>query len=80
MARYGLHQRHEARLWGVAYAAFTGVAPPLRRRPVVASCLSGGHEMWWLVEAGSSDEALAQLPHFLATRATAIPITEVQIP
>ena len=80
MARYLLHHRHEERQCGVAYAAFKGESTPLRRRPAVASCLSGGHEMWWLVEAGSSDEALAQLPHFLAARATAIPITEVQIP
>jgi hypothetical protein len=36
--------------------------------------------MWWVVEAGSPADALAQLPHFLATRATATPITEVQIP
>jgi hypothetical protein len=36
--------------------------------------------MWWVVEAGSAEEALAQLPHFLAIRATATPITEVQIP
>jgi hypothetical protein len=80
MARYLLHHRHDARQCGVAYAAFKGETTPLRRRPVVASCLTGGHEMWWLVEAGSSDEALAQLPHFVATRATATPITEVPIP
>jgi hypothetical protein len=46
----------------------------------VASCLAGGHEMWWVVGAGSPDDALAQLPHFVATRSTAAPITEVQIP
>jgi hypothetical protein len=80
MTRFLLHHRHDERQCGVAYAAFKGETTPLRRRPVVASCLSGGHEMWWLVEAGSTDEALAQLPHFLATRATATPITEVHIP
>jgi hypothetical protein len=80
MARYLLHHRHEERQCGVAYAAFKGEASPLRRRPAVASCRSGGHEMWWVVEAGSPADALAQLPHFLATRATATPITEVQIP
>jgi hypothetical protein len=80
MDRYLLHHRHEAGQCGVAYAAFKGEASPLRHGTAMASCLAGGHEMWWFVEAGSSDEALAQLPHFLATRAVAIPITEVQIP
>jgi hypothetical protein len=80
MASYLLHHRHDERQCGVAYAAFKGETTPLRRRPAFASCLSGGHEMWWFVDAGSPDEALAQLPHFLATRATATRITEVQIP
>ncbi len=80
MLRYLLHHHHEADQCGVAYAAFKGEATPLRHGTAVASCLAGGHEMWWLVEAASPDEALAQLPHFLATRATATHITEVQIP
>jgi hypothetical protein len=80
MLRYLLHHCHEAGQCGVAYAAFKGEPTPLRHGTAVASCLAGGHEMWWVVEAGSPAEALAQLPHFLATRATATPITEVQIP
>ena len=80
MTRYLLHHRHDPSQCGIAYAAFKGETSPLRHRPAVASCLTGGHEMWWVVEAGSADEALAQLPHFLATRATATPITEVRIP
>jgi hypothetical protein len=80
MIRYLLHHRHDAGQCGVAYAAFKGEATPLRHGTAVSSCVAGGHEMWWVVEAGSADEALAQLPHFLATRATATPITEVRIP
>jgi hypothetical protein len=80
MARYLLHHRHEACECGVAYAAFKGERSPLRHKPAVASCLSGGHEMWWVVEAGSADDALAQLPHFLASRASVTAITEVPIP
>jgi hypothetical protein len=80
MVSYLLHHRHDAGQCGVAYAAFKGEASPLRHKPAVSSCLAGDHEMWWVVEAGSAEEALAQLPHFLATRATATPITEVQIP
>jgi hypothetical protein len=80
MIRYLLHHSHEADRCGVAYAAFKGESSPLRHGTAVASCLAGGHEMWWVVDAGSADEALAQLPHVLATRSTATPITEVQIP
>ncbi len=80
MARYLLHHRHEPRRCGVAYAAFKGHASPLRRTTTVASCRSGGHEIWWLVEADSPEDALGQLPHFLATRTAATQVTEVQIP
>ena len=78
--RYLLQHRHEASECGVAYAAFKGERSPLRRKPAIASCLSGGHEMWWCVEADSAGDALAQLPHFLATRTSVSPITEVPIP
>ncbi len=80
MARYLLHHRHEPRQCGVAYAAFKGHVSPLRRASTFASCLAGGHDIWWLVDAPSAEDAVAQLPHFLATRTTATPITEVQIP
>ncbi len=80
MARFLLHHRHEPQECGVAYASFKGEASPLRRTATVASCLAGGHEIWWLVEAASPKEALGQLPHYVAVRSTASPITEVRIP
>ena len=80
MQRFLLHHRHDPRQCGVAYAAFKGHRSPLRRRRTFASCLAGGHDIWWLVEAASAQDAIAQLPHFLATRTIATPITEVQIP
>ena len=78
--RFLLHHRHEPRHCGVAYAAFKGHVSPLRHRRTVASCLAGGHDIWWLVDARSAEDALAQLPHFLSTRTTVTPITEVRIP
>ncbi len=80
MARYLLHHRHEPRQCGVAYAAFKGDCSPLRHKPAVSSCVSGGHELWWLVDADSADDALAQLPHFLASRTSVTLTTEVPIP
>jgi hypothetical protein len=46
----------------------------------VASCASGGHEIWWDVEAGSAEAAVAQLPRFVGMRTKAIQIGEVEIP
>jgi len=46
----------------------------------VASCLSGGHAIWWTVEATDEAEALALLPHFVFDRTTATKVTEIHIP
>jgi hypothetical protein len=80
MARYVIHHRHEPRECGVAFASFRGHASPLRGRAAFASCRSGGHEVWWLLEAGDPGAALAQLPFFVARRSTVTEIHEVLIP
>jgi hypothetical protein len=78
--RYLLHHRHEPRECGIAFASFKGYVSPLRHRPALASCVSGGHAIWWTVEAASEDDALALLPYFVAERATAIRVTDIDIP
>ena len=80
MPRYLLHHHHEPGECGVAFAAFTGHPSPLRHTTTVASCLSGGHEIWWLVDAAGPDQALGQLPFFVAERSTVTEIREVHIP
>ena len=80
MPRYLLHHHHEPDECGVAFAAFKGHRSPLRHNATVASCLSGGHEIWWQVDAPSPDQALAQLPFFVAERSTVTEIQEVNIP
>ena len=80
MPRFLLHHRHEPHECGVAFAAFRGSASPLRHRAALASCAFGGHAIWWTVEAAGPDEALALLPFFLAERATATRVDEVDIP
>jgi len=45
-----------------------------------ASCLEGGHEVWWDVNAFDANGALALLPPFVAVRATVTEVSEVQIP
>ena len=80
MARYLLHHVHAAGDCGVAFASFKGDESPLRRKAALASCLSGGHEIWWTVEAATESEALAMLPFYVAERTTAIRVAEVRIP
>jgi hypothetical protein len=77
---YLLQHRHEAQECGVAFASFKGHASPLRHEATIGSCRSGGHELWWTVEAASEAEALALLPHFVAERTTATRVSDVGIP
>jgi hypothetical protein len=52
----------------------------LRHRTTLATCASGGHAIWWVVDAATEEEALALLPFFVAARATATRVGEVEIP
>lgn len=78
--RYLLHHRHEPAECRVAFAAFKGYVSPLRGQTTLASCLSGGHAIWWTVEASTEDDALRLLPSYVAERTTAIRVSEVDIP
>jgi len=80
MSRFLLQHLHEPHECGVVYAAFKGHKSPLRRRATLTSCHSGGHAIWWTVEALSVDEALELLPLYVAERTTATSVREVEIP
>lgn len=80
MARYLLHHRHEPQECGVVFASFKGHQSPLRRRPTLASCRTGGHAIWWTVEAPTAADALQLLPPYVAARTTAAQVSDVQIP
>jgi len=80
MPRFLIHHRHEPNECGVVFAAFRGTDTPLRRRATLASCAFGGHAIWWTVEAAGETEALRLLPFFVAERATATQVGEVEIP
>jgi len=80
MASYLLSHQHEPIECGVVFAAFKGHESPLRRRAALASCASGGHAIWWTVEAHSERDALALLPLYVADRTTVTRVAEVQIP
>lgn len=80
MARYLLHHSHQPDECGVVFASFRGHTSPLRRRPTLASCRSGGHAIWWTVEAACAADALDLLPPYVADRSTATSVSDVQIP
>jgi hypothetical protein len=80
MSRYLLEHRHEPPECGVVFAAFKGHTSPLRHRPTLASCRSGGHAIWWTVEAETEGDALRLLPYYVAARTTATRVSEVEIP
>jgi hypothetical protein len=80
MPRFLVHHRHEPRQCGIAFAAFKGHDSPLRHRAALASCPTGGHAIWWAVEAASEEDALRQLPFYVAQRSTVTQVTEVEIP
>jgi hypothetical protein len=80
MPPYLVHHRHEPHECGVAFASFKGHESTLRHQATLASCASGGHAIWWTVDAGTEEQALALLPFFVAERSTATRVSEVEIP
>ena len=75
-----IHHRHEPSECGVAFVSFRGHQSPLRHRATLASCVSGGHAIWWSVRAADEQAALGLLPYFVARRCTVTRVAEVQIP
>lgn len=80
MPRYLLQHRHTPQECGVVFASFKGHQSPLRHQMTLASCRTGGHEIWWTVDATSEAEALGLLPCYVGARTTVTRVSEVQIP
>ena len=80
MPRFLVNHRHEPHQCGIAFAAFKGHDSPLRHRAALASCPTGGHAIWWALEAASENDALGQLPFYVAQRSTVTQVAEVEIP
>jgi hypothetical protein len=75
-----LQHAHTARECGAVFASFKVFESPLRHQMAVGSCYFGTHRIWWQVEAQSGDEALAQLPRYVAERTTAIRVGDIRTP
>ena len=78
--RYLLHHRHDPQECGVVFASFRGHQSSLRHRPTLSSCRSGGHAIWWAVEAATEEDALRLLPPYVAQRTDVTTVSEVDIP
>ena len=79
MATYMLCHRHTAKECPVAFAAWSGFDSPLRHTATLGSCVTGGHSLWWEVEAADACAALSFLPPFVARRTEALPVRPVEI-
>jgi hypothetical protein len=80
MPFFYLHHRHGPTECAAAFAAWRGFESPLRHRPAAGTCLTGGHRLFWQVEAADRDAALAMMPAFVASRTDAIEVRDVEIP
>ena len=80
MSRYLLQHQHQPRECGAVFASFKGYESTLRHEATLASCRSGGHAIWWTVEAENEAAALRLLPVYVAERTTVARVSEVQIP
>ncbi len=80
MPRYLVHHRHQPHECGIVFRSFTGLDSRLRHRATLASCASGGHAIWWTVDAATEAAALELLPYFVAERSTVTRVSDVQIP
>ncbi len=80
MAIFVLTHAHRPDECAIAVAAWKGFASPLRRGRPLGSCMTGGHRVWWIVEASSEAQALALLPHYVAQRTTAEEVQGVPLP
>jgi len=78
--RYLLEHRHRPTECGVVFASFKGHDSPLRHQHTVASCRSGGHAIWWTVDADSEQEAVGLLPPYVAERTVVAEVDDVLIP
>jgi hypothetical protein len=75
-----LSHRHRPQECAIAIAAWKAFPSPLRRSRPLGSCATGGHRVWWTVQAPDLDAALALLPAYVADRTVAEEVREVPIP
>jgi hypothetical protein len=71
---------HSHQECAIAIASWKAYETPLRHGRPLGSCATGGHRVWWIVEAVDRAAALAQLPPYVAHQTVAEEVREVPIP
>lgn len=80
IATYVLYHHHEADECRICFAAWKGFDSRLRHSTALGSCITGGHCLWWTVEATDADAALALLPAYVAERTQLMEVRPISIP
>ena len=80
MPKFVLTHRHRPQECAIAIAAWKGFVSPLRHGRPFGSCATGGHEIWWTVDADDERSALLLLPQYVAQRTVATEVHEVPLP
>lgn len=80
MPTFLLSHSHQPDECGIAIAAWKGFRSPLRGSRPLGSCATGGHRVWWTVEAADGTGALAQLPAYVRERTDVDEVRDVPIP
>ena len=80
MPMFVLSHKHEPEECAIAIAAWKGFASPLRHGRPFGSCATGGHRLWWTVQAADTTSALGLLPGYVAHRTVVEEVREVPLP
>lgn len=80
MNQYLLYHRHAGGDCAAAFAAWNGFDGELRGAEAISTCVFGGHEIWWRVEAADQRAAVAYLPSYVAERTLVLRVAAVTIP
>lgn len=75
-----LSNHHLAEECRITFAAWRGFSSPLRGTHALGSCPTGGHRLWWIVQATDASAALAQLPPYVASRTEVESVRELALP
>jgi hypothetical protein len=78
--KFVLTHTHKPEECAVSIASWKGFASPLRHGRPFGSCATGGHRVWWTVEAVNAQAALTLLPDYIARRTIAAEVREMHLP
>jgi hypothetical protein len=79
MNHYLLHHRHPPGDCAAVFAAWNGFESDLRNTDAMSSCVYGGHEIWWWVDAADQPAARSLLPRFVAEMTVIVRVAPITV-